>query len=102
MPLTRNFRDTVRARARAQGRLPSAGRCSRRRCKRCCRGETDQGRAALRACVNATVGFDRLGEVIEAALAEKPDAHVADRMAIPPPRTCSASSACCRKKPACT
>ncbi len=27
-------------------------------------GETDEGRAALRAHINATVGFDRLGEVL--------------------------------------
>jgi len=27
-------------------------------------GQTDQGRAALRAYINATVGFDRLGEVL--------------------------------------
>ncbi|WP_426437884.1 transcriptional regulator [Bradyrhizobium genosp. P] len=27
-------------------------------------GETDNGRAALRAYINATVGFDRLGEVL--------------------------------------
>jgi len=29
------------------------------------RGDTDEGRAALRANINATVGLDRLGEVLE-------------------------------------
>ena len=63
MPLTRNFRDTVRARAEREP--PSAGRCSRRRCRRCCRARPIEGRAALRAYINATLGFDRLGEVLE-------------------------------------
>ena len=57
MPLTRNFRDTVRARAE---REPAFRRALFQEAVQALL----QGRAALRAYINATVGFDRLGEVL--------------------------------------
>ena len=63
MPLTRNFRDTVRARAE---REPSFRRALfQKAVQALLQGETYEGRAALRAYINATVGFDRLGVVLK-------------------------------------
>jgi hypothetical protein len=63
MPLTRNFRDTVRARA---DREPAFRRALfQEAIQALLQGETDEGRAALRAYINATIGFDRLGKVLK-------------------------------------
>jgi hypothetical protein len=70
MPLTGNFRDTVRARAEREPAFRRA--LFQEAVQALLQGENDQGRAALRAYINATVGFDRLGQ----AFAEKPDADV--------------------------
>ena len=59
MPLTRNFRDTVRARAEREPAFRRA--LFQEAVQALLQGETGQGRAALRAYMNATVGFDRLG-----------------------------------------
>ena len=62
MPLTRNFRDTVRARAE---RAPAFRRALfQEAVQTLLQGGLDEGRAALRAYINATVGFDRLGEAL--------------------------------------
>jgi hypothetical protein len=62
MPLTRDFRETVRARA---GRDPAFRKALfQEAVQALLRGETDDGRAALRAYINATIGFDRLGKVL--------------------------------------
>ncbi|HEY7846271.1 MAG TPA: transcriptional regulator [Bradyrhizobium sp.] len=61
MSLTRNFRETVQARARRDVKFRKA-----------LLGEAMQalldgnleGRAALRSCINATIGFDKLGAVL--------------------------------------
>jgi len=98
MPLTRNFRDTVRARAEREPAFRRA--LFQEAVQALLQGETDQGRAALRAYINATVGFDRLGEVL--GRSPKSLMRMFGQMATPPPRTCSASSARCRKRPACT
>ena len=58
MPLTRNFRDTVRARAEREPAFRRA--LFQEAVQALLQGETDEGRAALRAYINATVGFDRL------------------------------------------
>lgn len=63
MPLTRNFRDTVRARAEREPAFRRA--LFQEAVQALLQGETNEGRAALRAYINATVGFDRLGEVLE-------------------------------------
>ena len=62
MPLTRNFRDTVRARAEREPAFRRA--LFQEAVQALLQGETDEGRAALRAYINATIGFDRLGEVL--------------------------------------
>jgi hypothetical protein len=57
MPLTRNFRDTVRA----AGGEPAFRRVLfQEAVQALLQGETDDGRDALRT----TIGFDRLGEVL--------------------------------------
>lgn len=63
MPLTRSFRDTVRARAKREPAFRRA--LFQEAVQALLKGETDEGRAALRAYINATIGFDRLGEVLE-------------------------------------
>ena len=62
MPLTRNFRDTVRARAEREPAFRKA--LFQEAVQALLQGETDEGRTALRTYINATVGFDRLGEVL--------------------------------------
>ncbi len=52
MPLTRNFRDTVRARAEREPAFRRA--LFQEAVQALLQGETDQGRAALRAYINAT------------------------------------------------
>ena len=62
MPLTRNFRDTVRARAE---RKPAFRRALfQEAVQALLQGESHEGRAALRAYINASVGFERLGEIL--------------------------------------
>ncbi len=62
IPLPRNFRDTVRARAEREPAFRRA--LFQEAVQALLQGETDEGRAALRGYINATVGFDRLGEVL--------------------------------------
>ena len=62
MALTRNFRDTVRARAEREPAFRRA--LFQEAVQALLQGETDQGCAALRAYIDATVGFDRLGKVL--------------------------------------
>jgi hypothetical protein len=62
MPLTRSFRETVQARARRdvrfrQGLLVEAVQAL-------LDGNLDERRAALRSCVNATIGFEKLGTAL--------------------------------------
>jgi DNA-binding phage protein len=62
MPLTRAFRDSVRARAEREPAFREA--LFQEAVQALLQGETDDGRAALRNYINATVGFARLGEVL--------------------------------------
>lgn len=59
MPLTKSFRETVQARARRDVRFRKAllGEAMQALLD----GNLEEGRAALRSCVNATIGFDKLG-----------------------------------------
>jgi DNA-binding phage protein len=62
VPLTRNFRETVQARARRdvgfrQALLAEAGQAL-------LDGNLGEGLAALRSCINATIGFDKLGTAL--------------------------------------
>jgi DNA-binding phage protein len=62
MPLTRSFRETVKARAE---RDPAFRRALfQEAVQALLQGDTAEGRAALRAYINATIGFARLGKVL--------------------------------------
>jgi DNA-binding phage protein len=62
MPLTRDFRDTVRARAARDPAFREA--LFQEAVQALLKGETDDGRATLRAYINATAGFERLSKVL--------------------------------------
>lgn len=98
MALTRNFRDTVRTRAEREPAFRKA--LFQEAVQALLQGEIDEGRAALRACINATIGFERLGEV--RARSPKSLMCMFGPDGNPTAETCSASSARCKKKPACT
>ena len=59
MPLTRSFRETVQARARRDVKFRQAllGEVMQALLD----GNLEEGRAALRSCINATIGFEKLG-----------------------------------------
>ncbi len=59
MPLTRSFRETVRARARRDVRFRQA--LLAEAIQALLDGNLEEGRAALRSCINATIGFEKLG-----------------------------------------
>jgi DNA-binding phage protein len=62
MPLTRSFRETVRARARRDVKFRQAllGAAMQALLD----GNVEEGRAALRSCINATIGFEKLGAAL--------------------------------------
>jgi hypothetical protein len=63
MALTRDFRDTVRKRAERDPAFREA--LFQEAVQALLQGNTDDGRATLRAYINATIGFERLGEVLK-------------------------------------
>ena len=73
MPLTRSFRETVQARARRDVKFRQAllGEAMQLLLD----GNLAAGRSALRSCINATIGFEKLGASTR-KIAEEPDAHV--------------------------
>ena len=62
MPLTRSFRETVRARAHRDVKFRQAllGEAMQALLD----GNLEEGRAALRSCINATIGFEKLGAAL--------------------------------------
>jgi DNA-binding phage protein len=62
MPLTRSFRETVQARARRGVKFRQAllGEAMQALLD----GNLEEGRAALRSCINATIGFEKLGTAL--------------------------------------
>ncbi len=62
MPLTRSFRETVQARAQRDVKFRRAllGEAMQLLLD----GQLDEGRSALRSCINATIGFERLGSAL--------------------------------------
>jgi DNA-binding phage protein len=62
MPLTRDFRETVRARAEREPQFREA--LLREAVQALLDGDAAGGRAAMREAINATIGFERLGEVL--------------------------------------
>ena len=66
MPLTKDFRETIQARAARDPAFREA--LFQEAMQALLQGDADSGRAALRDYINATIGFDGLG----AALARSP------------------------------
>jgi hypothetical protein len=62
MPLTRNFRETVQARARRDVKFRRA--LLAEAMQALLDGDLEEGRAALRSCINATIGFEKLGAAL--------------------------------------
>ena len=62
MPLTKSFRETVRARAHRDIKFRQAllGEAMQALLD----GNLEEGRAALRSCINATIGFEKLGAAL--------------------------------------
>jgi len=63
MPLTRSFHETVQARARRNIEFRRALLVEAT--QTLLDGNLDEGRAALRSCINATIGFEKLGAVLD-------------------------------------
>lgn len=62
MPLTKNFKDLVKSRADRDSEFREA--LLREAVESFVRGDTGNGKAALRTYVNATLGFAELGEAL--------------------------------------
>lgn len=62
MALTRDFRDTVRKRAEREPAFREA--LFQEAVQALLQGSIDDGRATLRAYINATIGFERLSKVL--------------------------------------
>lgn len=62
MPLTRDFRETVQARAAGDPAFREA--MFQEAVRALLGGDVDAGRAALRSYINATIGFERLSAVL--------------------------------------
>ncbi|HTB03859.1 MAG TPA: transcriptional regulator [Bradyrhizobium sp.] len=62
MPLTRSFRETVQARARRDVKFRQA--LLREATQALLDGDLEQGLAAMRSCINATIGFEKLGQAL--------------------------------------
>ena len=62
MPLTKDFRETVQARAACDPAFREA--MFQEAMQSLLQGDADGGRAALRAYINATLGFERLGAAL--------------------------------------
>ena len=62
MPLTRSFRETLQARARRDVKFRQA--LLGEAIQALLDGNLEEGRAALRSCINATIGFEKLGTTL--------------------------------------
>jgi DNA-binding phage protein len=62
IPLTKRFRETVQARAQRDVKFRQAllGEAMQALLD----GNLEEGRAALRSCINATIGFEKLGTAL--------------------------------------
>jgi hypothetical protein len=63
MPLTRDFRDTVQALAARDPAFREA--MFQEAMQALLQGDVDSGRATLRAYINATLGFEKLGSALD-------------------------------------
>ncbi len=62
MPLTRSFREMVQARARRDVKFRRA--LLGEAIQALLDGNLEEGRSALRSCINATIGFEKLGAAL--------------------------------------
>ena len=62
VPLTRSFRETVQARAHRDVEFQRKLLCEA--VQALLNGELDEGRSALCSCINATIGFEKLGAAL--------------------------------------
>src|ERR1700682_816546 len=62
MPLTRSFRETVRVRAHRDAKFRQALLVEAMQAL--LDGNLEEGLAALRSCINATIGFEKLGATL--------------------------------------
>jgi DNA-binding phage protein len=62
MLLTRRFRETVKARARRDVKFRRA--LLAEAMQALLDGDLEEGRSALRSCINATIGFEKLGAAL--------------------------------------
>jgi hypothetical protein len=62
MPLTKSFRETVQSRARRDVKFRRALLAEAMQVL--LDGNLEEGRAALRSCINATIGFEKLGATL--------------------------------------
>ena len=62
MPLTRSFREAVQARARRDVKFREA--LLEEAMQALLDGNLEEGRAALRSCINATIGLDKLSAAL--------------------------------------
>jgi hypothetical protein len=62
MPLTRSFRETVQARALRDVKFRKA--LLAEAMQALLDGNLGEGRSALRSCINATIGFEKLGTAL--------------------------------------
>ena len=62
MPLNRSFRETVRARARRDVKFRRA--LLGEAIQGLVDGNLEDGLSALRSCINATIGFEKLGQAL--------------------------------------
>ena len=97
MPLTRSFRETVQARAHRDVKFRQAllGEAMQALLD----GNLDEGRAALRSCINATIGFESSAK--RSAVRRRVLCACSDRPGTPRLGICSTpSSVYCKPKPA--
>ena len=62
MPLTRSFRETVEARTRRDDKFRQA--LLAEATQTLLDGDLEEGCSALRSCINATIGFEKLGTAL--------------------------------------
>jgi DNA-binding phage protein len=62
MPLTRSFHETILARARHDGSFRQA--LLVKAMQALLDGNLEEGRGPLRSCINATIGFEKLGAAL--------------------------------------
>ena len=98
MSLTRDFKETIRARVERDSGFRKALLEEGVECL--LSGDVETGKSVLRDYINATIGFQELGGLTDKS--PKSLMRMLGRAAIPRPATCSRSSAAFRSAKVCT